>query len=170
LPTYIKTACLNSFENIYTNNYTKLFRVAIKLIGNKDYAHDIVHDVFESLYYKLNNGNLVNCPEAWLYKAVSNKCVDYSRHNKNMVKFEPNSHEKTEEPVDDTNDKTLVLNKALTLLKMQERTLLALYSEGFSYKEISDITRIKFSSVGKMISRALEKLENELKKLNYELY
>jgi DNA-directed RNA polymerase specialized sigma24 family protein len=40
--------------------------------------------------------------------------------------------------------------------------LLTLYSEDFSYKEIAEITGIKFSSVGKTLARALKKLQNEI--------
>lgn len=165
----IKTVLLNTFENIYNENYKKLFRVAVKLAGNKDYAHDIVQDVFESLFSKLN-GNTITYPEAWLYKAVTNKCIDYSKQRKNIVKIDAIAYEDTEEQAQDPDPKTLALGKALALLKMKERTLLVLYSENLSYKEISHITGIRFSSVGKMLSRALEKLETELKKQKYELY
>lgn len=160
---------MNTFENIYTGNYKKLFRVAVKLTGNKDYAHDIVQDVFESLFNKLN-GNTIDYPEAWLYKAVTNKCIDYSRQRKNLIKIEAADYKEAEEQTVDSDSQALALNKALDLLKMKERTLLVLYSESLSYKEISHITGIRFSSVGKMLSRALEKLENELKKQKYELY
>jgi len=45
-----------------------------------------------------------------------------------------------------------------------------LYSEGLSYREISDATGIKSSSIGKTLSRTLEKLEKELINQKYELY
>jgi DNA-directed RNA polymerase specialized sigma24 family protein len=56
-------------------------------------------------------------------------------------------------------------------LKMKERMLLTLYSENFSYKEISEISGVKMTSVGKSIARGLEKLriilENEKDKMSY---
>jgi len=59
---------------------------------------------------------------------------------------------------------------AFSKLKPEEKLLATVYSEGLSYKEISEVTGIKFSSVGKTLSRTLKKMEIELKKQKYELY
>ncbi len=47
--------------------------------------------------------------------------------------------------------------------------LAVLYSEGLSYKELAQATGINLSSVGKMLSRTLKKLGEELKDQGYEL-
>ena len=62
-----------------------------------------------------------------------------------------------------------MVQAALSSLNPHERALMVLYSEGMSYKEIAESTGMRFSSVGKTLSRTLEKLENELKKQKYEL-
>jgi len=55
-------------------------------------------------------------------------------------------------------------------LKPQERFLVILYSEGLSYKEMAEVTEMKYSSVGKTLSRTLKKIEKELKYQYDELY
>ena len=48
--------------------------------------------------------------------------------------------------------------------------LVVLYSEGLSYKEIAKASGVRFSSIGKMLSRILKKLETELKSHRYDLF
>lgn len=59
---------------------------------------------------------------------------------------------------------------ALNKLKPHEKILAVLYSEGMSYREMSEISGIKFTSIGKTLSRIIVKLGDELKKMNYEMY
>ena len=63
-----------------------------------------------------------------------------------------------------------VVRKALTMLGAQEMLLAVLYSEGFSYKEMAELTGIKYASVGKTLARTLQKLKVILNKMNYEMY
>jgi len=74
---------------------------------------------------------------------------------------------------DDNNDNSVAkaaLNQVLDKLKPDERFLVVLYSEGLSYKEMAEVTEIKFTSVGKTLSRILKKIEIELKCQCDELY
>jgi RNA polymerase sigma-70 factor (ECF subfamily) len=59
---------------------------------------------------------------------------------------------------------------ALVKLKPRDRMLAVLYSEGLSYKEMAEATGIRFASVGKLLSRTLEKIEMNFKDQGYELY
>ena len=142
----------------------------MKLVGNRDSASDIVHDVFVNFYIKQNEGHLILYPSSWLYKVAINKCIDFLKHAKRFRAIGPSDNEKAEEPVDGKEQKIATVHSALSRLKPRERSLIVMYSEGMSYKDIAESTGILFSSVGKTLSRTLKKLENELKKQNYELY
>jgi DNA-directed RNA polymerase specialized sigma24 family protein len=62
------------------------------------------------------------------------------------------------------------MDLAISKLKPQEKILAAFYSEGLSYKELAEVTGIRYSSMGKVISRTLKKIEKELRNQHYELY
>jgi RNA polymerase sigma-70 factor, ECF subfamily len=126
--------------------------------------------VFVNFYIKQNEGYLILYPSSWLYKVAINKCIDFLKHAKRFREIGPFDHEKAEDPVDVKEQRIAMVHSALSILKPHERALMVLYSEGLSYKEIAESTGLRFSSVGKTISRTLEKLENELKKQKYELY
>jgi RNA polymerase sigma-70 factor, ECF subfamily len=161
---------LTDFENIYNGNYNKLFRIAMKMVGNSDSAGDIVHDAFVYFLTRQDNGHLILYPSSWLYKVVINKSIDFLKQAAKFQKIRLVDTEQPEDPGDDKERKIAMLHSALSILKPGERALLVLYSEGMSYKEIVESTGIRFSSVGKTISRTMEKLANELKKQKYELY
>jgi len=161
---------LQQFDEIYNENYRLVFNVVQKMISNSDDVSDLVQEVFISLFKNLERGMSIEYPRSWLYKVTVNKCIDYMKKRQKHEKNESATHLKAENYTLELAEKQTVIRLALSKLKEDESALAILYSEGLSYKEIAEITGIRFSSVGKMLSRTLTKLENELKKLKYELY
>ena len=66
--------------------------------------------------------------------------------------------ESNETPNDETSD---ILN-TIAHLSEKEQTLVVLYSEGYSYKEIAEMTGRNFHSVGKTLSRTLDKIKKHV--------
>ncbi|HPV57503.1 MAG TPA: sigma-70 family RNA polymerase sigma factor, partial [Tenuifilaceae bacterium] len=63
--------------------------------------------------------------------------------------------------VDDSlerREQFLRVRKAMDKLSEKERALVILYKEGFSYKEMSAVIEINENSVGKTLSRAIDKM------------
>lgn len=153
------TFCMNlEFDTVYKENYLRLFRVASKMLHDADAAKDVVQDVFESYYmnsivkYQIHNIN------SWLLRATINKSIDLYQKKKKfsgmdyIVESEDNSH--PEQDID-----AALLQKAIDKLDTRDKTIIILYSEGYPYKEIAHIADIKFTSVGKLLARALDKLK-----------
>ena len=160
---------MTKFEVTYRENYRKMFCVAHKVVGDKDVVSDIVQEVFVSYYEKLQNRHAINRPNSWLLRAVINKSVDYVNQQKKYVRLDAIQDNK-EEDIIDKHQSEAVMQQALRRLNHQEMELVVLYSESFSYKEIAQITGIRFSSVGKTLSRSLNKLKEILKKMDDEMY
>ncbi len=161
---------MDSFEEILDQNYNTMFRVAKKMVNDYDAGSDIVQEVFISLYDNLNKGNYILFPQSWLYKATSNKCIDYLKKQKQFLGIESIKDTKAEDEQIERKETKALIRLAISKLKPREKMLAVLYSEGLSYKEMARATGIKYSSIGKMLSRTLKKLEKELKNQNYELY
>ncbi|MDO9340838.1 MAG: sigma-70 family RNA polymerase sigma factor [Bacteroidales bacterium] len=161
---------MNTFEEIYTENYKTMFRVATRMVGDSDDVSDIVQEIFIDFFNKLNNGNIIHHPKSWLYRATINKCVDNLRNRKRFQNLESLGEYKSESGLLENQEMKDAINLAISKLKPQEKNLATFYSEGLSYKEIAEVTGIKFSSIGKMLSRTLKKMEKELKNQRYELY
>lgn len=166
----IKSLLLETFEKIYTDNYEAMFRVARKMVYDVDVVSDIVQEVFIYFFDKVNRGDEVRYPKSWLYRATYNKCIDYWRDKKRFVALDQLDSCEIEEQNIDHSEMKAVLNRAIDKLKPQEKFLIVLYSEGLSYKEIAEVTDMKFSSVGKTLSRILTKIEKKLIYQYDELY
>lgn len=161
---------MNNFETIYTEHYPRMYAVALNMINDGDAAADIIHDIFLYYHKTSQNGHAIEKPGHWLMRATVNKCIDHSKRQKRHQKIEGIKPISIEADFGEKESEKEIIRKALNQLKTTERTLAVLYSEGMSYKEMSELTGIKFSSIGKMLSRTIKKLEEILKKLNYELY
>lgn len=161
---------MNSFDHLYDLHYRKIYRVALKISGNSDNASDIVQEVFISLFDNLRNGNQILYPGTWLYRTTVNKCCDYLRKQKKVAPAEWITEEETEEASIEAGEKITIIKQALMQLPDKERIIMTLYSEGLSYREISKASGIKLTSVGKTISRILDKMEKTLKRCGYEMY
>lgn len=161
---------MNNFETIYKENFQKMFCIAQKMINDKAAVYDILQDVFVYYYQKSRNGYKIENPKSWLIRATINRCIDYSSNRKRFTKIESMGTVMAEEDATDKIRDKAAIALALSRLKPKEKAIALLYSEGMSYKEIAEVTGIKFTSVGKTLSRTLIKLNDILKKMNYEMY
>lgn len=140
------------------------------MVCDADDAADIVQEVFMAMYQKLKKGKKIEYPKSWLYKATLNKSIDINRSRQKLLKIEFSAvkNKAVEENASDVNNE--LIQHALNRLPAKEKAMAILYSEGMSYKEISSVLGIKFTSVGKTLTRTLEKLGKELKTLEHELH
>lgn len=147
-----------------------MFRVATRMLGDNEDVYDIIQEIFIDFFNKTNNGNIISHPKSWLYRATVNKCIDNQRNSKRFQNLETLAEFKSKTELVENQEMKDAVAFAISKLKPQEKVLATVYSEGLSYKEISEVTGIKLSSVGKMLSRTLKKMLKELKNQRYELY
>ena len=149
----------SEFEKTYRNFYPKLFRIAAKLLQDSEGAKDVVQDVFTSYFHVVQDKRTINDLEKWLVRSTINKGVDYKRKNARLVVVE--DMQTNDNIFENQNDATEILN-IVERLDKKEKTMVVLYSEGYSYKEIAEITGMNFNSVGKTLSRIIEKIKKQL--------
>ena len=155
----------SEFEITYRSNYHRLFRIAAKMLCDTDAARDIIHDVFMAYYFVLNDKKVIKDTKNWLIRCTINKGVDFLRKTKktvsdgNIVK-ENNAIQSIDNQLD-----LISISNLISKLDAKDQSLVVLYSEGYSYKEIADITNMNFNSVGKTLSRILEKLRRDYETL-----
>ena len=155
----------SEFEITYRSNYHRLFRIAAKILRDTDAARDVVHDVFMAYYFVLNDKKVIKDTKNWLIRCTINKGVDFLRKNKKIISDETvTKQDKTPQNIDSQID-LMSLSNLISKLDGKDQSLVVLYSEGYSYKEIAEITGTNFNSVGKTLSRILEKLRRDYETL-----
>jgi len=159
---------LEQFNEIYQQHYPTVFRLVSRFTLGSHETDDIVQDVFVKLYLQIEAGVVVLYPKTWLYKVATNACLNTLSRNKETHSIDKinDLETSTTDSIDtqiENAEQQIILQRALFKLKENERIIVILYSEGLSYKEIAEISGIRFSSIGKSLSRSLEKLKTLLK-------
>lgn len=151
---------MKHFNDLYKEHYKSVFRLAFRFVKNHESAADIAQDVFVYLYKNHVKNAKIENEKAWLFKVTSNLCLAYLRKSKKKAEL---NKEIQNETLEENQSSSEVLF-ALQNLKEPDRVLLTLYNEGLSYKELSEATGIKFTSVGKTLSRAIKRLKDEVER------
>ena len=155
----------SEFELTYRSNYQRLFRIAAKMLRDTDAARDVVHDVFMAYYFVLDDKIVIKDAKNWLIRCTINKGVDFLRKNKKIISDETVAKQDNAAQNIDTQIDVMSLSNLIAKLDAKDQSLVVLYSEGYSYKEIAEITGMNFNSVGKTLSRILEKLRKDYETL-----
>jgi len=144
-------------EAIIKKHENKLYRTALAIIGCKADAEDIVQDVFIKLFEKQQNFESTAHEAAWLIRVTVNLCKNRLRSHwwKRTV------------PLLDTypaqnNEQQDIMQTILTLPSKYRGIIHLFYYEGYSTKEIAEITEQKESTVRQQLTRARRMLKDFL--------
>ena len=127
----------------YADAVYRFIRADIK---DDDRANDIVQDSYEKLW---NNVAEIEYPvvKSWLFSTAYHTMIDIIRKEKRMSYLDVPENEEmlTDQQYNDLNE---ILHSALGRLPEQQRSAVLLRDyEGYSYKEIGDITGLTEAQV-----------------------
>jgi len=151
----------NRSVDAYADN---LFRFIVKNLKDEHAASDVVQDTFEKLWIKLEEVPFLKV-KSYLFTAAYHTMIDHIRKVSRMSGTEP---ENRLEPghSEQYSDLSEVLEKAVAGLPADQRSVVMLRDyEGYSYREISEITGLSESQVKVYIYRARVFLKNYIGKM-----
>ena len=144
----------------------RLFRFAFASLRNREQAEDVVQESFTRVWEHVDAVDFATA-KTYLFTTAHHAMVDEVRLRQRFVSLEeqtPSIEDSTESRYPDVND---VLNKALATLPEAQRNALILRDyEGYSYREIGDITGMSEAQVKVNIFRARTALKNKLKSID----
>ena len=158
-----------------------MFNTALRILKDTFEAEDIMQESFLTAFSKLGTFKSKsrygkdNVPfGSWLKRIVINKSLTQLKKNKNLVSWNDeikyDALEIVEDEIDNTDYTSIKANKvleAIKSLKNNYRLVLTLsLIEGFDNDEIANILNVSNQSVRTTVSRAKEKLRNELEDKN----
>ena len=149
-----------TFEDIYRENYRSVFVLANRMINNEEASKDITQDVFVKLYNTPGRGEEIKNVQAWLSRVTYNHSLNFLRKSNSVRQYKGHTSLSTAKDAEMRiieAEESALIRELLNKLKNREQVLIRLYSAGMSYREISEITGIKFSSVGSTLARTLKK-------------
>lgn len=166
-----KAAFREKIRLLYMSSADRLFAYSLGVCGNVEQARDIVSETFLKA---LENPQIFAegfRPESWLFKVATNLMRSaFTRFLKRFLTFSnfdldlrvSGGAQPDEAAV--RNEEFVKLSAALRKLGRTDAEIVYLkYYESMSYSEISQIVGIAEGTVASKLSRALRRLENELK-------
>lgn len=155
------------FEEVFREYYPGLLLFVERHLGDREFARDIVQDVFHKLYvsgeWQLENFNI----KSWLYKVSRNAAVDYIRHLKvidhHRVLMAESMIYAAEVDEEINEELAARIRGAIGSLPEQCRVIIEKsVIEGKKYTEIAQELNISINTVRTQISRGYKKLREQL--------
>ena len=137
----------NKAVDAYADN---LYRFVLKNLRDEAMADDIIQDTFEKLWMKLEEVSALKV-KSYLFTAAYHTMIDYIRKERRYV--DPAGYELSHsEHYSDLNE---LLERAIQNLPEDQKAVVMLRDyEGYSYREITEITGLTESQVKVYIYRA----------------
>lgn len=136
-----------------------LYRFILKNIRDGDEAQDIVQESYTRMWERVSNIQYQKA-RPYLFTTAYHTMIDRIRKNQRLSSIE-NSQEYGDVTNIDYSDLSEVLNQAVdTLPEIQKHVVLLRDYEGYSYREIGEITELSESQVKVYIYRARKALRN----------
>lgn len=134
---------LEILEKLVEANQDYLFRFAYFRVGSREVAEDIVQNVFLKLIENCIDLSLMKSPRMYLFKMVSNRCIDYQRR-------ETINHV----PLDEVKGLMDEDEEGVTLRQEYERIVALLDNIPFKQAEIirmNTIDNLSFVEIGELL-------------------
>lgn len=152
----------NQCVDLYSDN---LYRFVLKNIKDEDKARDIIQDTYEKLWLKRTSVNGEKA-KSYMFTTAYRTLIDLTRREKKQGNFDEEAFNGLchSEQYSDLQE---VLQKALDRLPADQKAVVLLRDyEGYSYKEIEEITGLKEPQVKVYIYRARVFLKNYIGSLD----
>jgi RNA polymerase sigma-70 factor (ECF subfamily) len=159
------------FEELFLPLLAAAYNLAFWIVGREADAEDVVQEAYLKALKRFNGFRGTNA-RSWLLSIVRNTAYSWVKqhsHDSKVVSFDEELHT----PVWDERysrshlqDRINQLHAALALLPAEFREILLLRDiEGWSYKELASILNIPTGTVMSRLSRARQRLRQELVKV-----
>jgi RNA polymerase sigma-70 factor (ECF subfamily) len=147
-------------QELFRQHGTAVYRFAVALLRHHQDAEDVVQETFLKLLRHLAAGGSMENIRGWLFTVAAHALRDRQRRRSRWVPWGPDHDGIVEPPrLLDEDGRVRMLRDALHRLPARDRLLLALRAQDLSYRDIAAATGIRYSSVGRLLARAVDRCE-----------
>ena len=170
-----------AFEQLVQAHDQAVLRLALRITGSETDAQDIYQETFLKIYKKLSSFRFESSFSTWIYRIVTNLCLDHLRKNRNRrensaIKVKPEGEEcdlleqfSDHRPAN--NPEQHLLSRELSVrilcalqgLTPRERIIFELkHFQGLMLRTISEVLNSSEGSIKTTLFRATQKLRFQL--------
>lgn len=164
-----------ALRGLYDQTATKLFGLALRITGRRDWAEDVVQESFVSVWHHAADYQpQLAAPMTWLTAIVRNRALDCLRRaaaarvQQTDSLDDPGVDQPTDWLADDApgpaelalaSQEARALNRCLRRLEAPQRQAITLaYLQGLSHGELAERLRVPLGTVKSWVRRGLERL------------
>ena len=145
----------------------KLFRLAIRLLSNREEAEDVVQEVYLKIWKLKDELNKYKSVEALMMTITRNMCLDKLKSKSNKFStLNENMHAGIQEDFMVKSEQAETVEKVKTLIQTlpeQQKTIMHLRDvEGYDFEEIMKITGYDLNYIRVNLSRARKKIRESI--------
>lgn len=154
----------DEFKSVFLQNYTRVYNVLFRLVGNRADAEDLALETFLKLWQQPRFADNLG---GWLYRVATRLGYNALRAAKRRTRYEESAGrdaiDRTEviDPAREAEraDEQAHVRAVLSRLSERDAQLLVLRYSGLSYKEIADALNTSPNSIGTLLMRAEAEFE-----------
>jgi RNA polymerase sigma-70 factor, ECF subfamily len=169
-----------AFEELVVTWQDRLYDFCVRLLADREEAHDVVQDIFVSAHQHVRHFREDSRLSTWLFRMARNHCLNRLKYLQRRGRGRSEAFDEQSEPrwaglVEGPPGPEAALQSArerarvqwaISRLEPEARMLVALRDlEGLSYEEIIEITELPEGTVKSRLHRAREKLAGLLGQL-----
>jgi RNA polymerase sigma factor (sigma-70 family) len=151
----------------------KLYRYALNMLKNDLDAEDVIQELLVKVWQRKDQFDEIENKEAWCMTVTRNLCIDKIRGRKQTSQDVSEYHfiaDHTPSPdiITEDRESLKVVMDVLNSLPENQKEIIHLRDiEGYSYKEIAELTELTEDQVKVNLFRARQKLKEKLKGFKY---
>jgi RNA polymerase sigma-70 factor (ECF subfamily) len=159
---------IHTFRHIIKSFQQKLFRFALRIVGNRAEAEDVVQEVFIKLWDKRATWDEYENLEALCIRMTKNLAIDKTRSKHYRLNELPeelgkSSGSKNPHKIAEQQDAVASVRQMMLELPEQQRLIMKLRDiDGMSYKEIGETLNVSMNQVKVYLSRARKQVRTQL--------
>ncbi|MHB9146415.1 MAG: sigma-70 family RNA polymerase sigma factor [Symbiobacteriia bacterium] len=173
---------VEAFEQLVAAYERKVYNLAYRLTGSPDDAADVAQEALLKVYTSLPEFRGDSSFSTWLYRVVSNTCLDELRRRKRqravsldqpltLVDGEDLSRQWADdsdgpEEILTRKEQRALVQQAITLLDEEHRVIIVMRDiQGLSYQEVADSLGLSLGTVKSRLNRARAALQKKFSEL-----
>ncbi|MFH1144380.1 MAG: sigma-70 family RNA polymerase sigma factor [Candidatus Eisenbacteria bacterium] len=165
-----------AFEELISRYEAALYRLAWRMMGNAEEAHDVVQETFLRVFRSLDTFDQSRRFSTWILRIATNLCIDrYRRRKVQLLSIDVDDDDDERRPIvladerqnpEEMHGRTALaesIGRLMEHLPPIYRAILELrYKQDLAYEEIADVLEIPLGTVKARLHRAHHRLKELL--------
>lgn len=148
---------LDAYEVLVRRHRDRIYRIALRMLGDRHDAEDIAQDVMVQVWTALAGFTGASSFTTWLYRIVVNRCLNQLRRRRwtrPVLEGDPQPMVGAEDTVI-ARQRAEAAMEAIAALPSDQRAVIVLHQlEGMSYREVAAVVNISEDAVRGRLHRA----------------